>query len=83
MKTGTYPGDVSLAVVIVAASREGAILSIKLLWLLKQDTQRVESGRQKSSQKPAFPPDMKTGQKCHTGDADEAHPVLGCGAGQG
>lgn len=37
MKTGTYPIDIPLAVVTVAASREGVILSIKLLWLLKQD----------------------------------------------
>lgn len=38
-ETGTYPIDVPLAVVAVAASREGVILSIKLLWLVKQDKQ--------------------------------------------
>lgn len=37
VKTGTYPTDIPLAVVTVAASREGVILSIKLLWLSKQD----------------------------------------------
>lgn len=39
METGTYPIDIPLAVVAVAASREGVILSIKLLWLVKQDKQ--------------------------------------------
>jgi hypothetical protein len=42
METETYPIDVPLAVVAVAASREGVILSIKLLWLVKQDKQSHE-----------------------------------------
>lgn len=33
----TYPVDVPLAVVTVAASREGVVLPIKLLWLLRQE----------------------------------------------
>lgn len=62
METETYPIDVPLAVVAVAASREGVILSIKLLWLVKQDKQSHE-WKAENLPETLSPPEMKIFQK--------------------
>lgn len=67
----TYPIDVPLAVVTVAASREGVILSVKLLRLLKQDQEGV------SGEKAALPAAAQSAGS--PGGAEEA-PRAGWGA---
>lgn len=53
VETDTYPIDVPLAVAAVAASREGVILSIKLLWLVKQGKQCRERKAEKLPRSPS------------------------------